>query len=89
MTKKHGWDESHYEYNSGSESYNSFWKTIVESPEWRAWEKEVSRRLHTDTPTDVYDVDECRECGWFSPSHFKAFLNFIQDEGKTLKVFIK
>ena len=46
----------------------SFWKTIVESPQWAAWEKVANQ--------EGYDHDECRECGWFSPGHFRAFLAF-------------
>ena len=74
-----GWDEEHYQYKCHDGYHPSFWKTIVESPQWKAWEREVGRRLSknvVDQP--VFDVDECREVGWFSSEHFAAFLDFCE-----------
>ena len=51
-----------------TDGHPSFWKTIVESKEWKAWEKVANEK--------GFDYDESRECGWFSPSHFKAFLEY-------------
>lgn len=77
-------NESHYAYWSPCDGckngHPSFWKTIVESPQWEVWEKEVDRRLHTPTMEGAFDVDESRECGWFSPEHFQAFLKFVKGE---------
>jgi len=61
----------------------SFWKTVVESPQWAVWEKEVSKRMSKHNKkkskiyTGVWDVDECRECGWISQKHFQDFIKFI------------
>lgn len=44
--------------------HDSFWKSVVESPQWRAWE---------DSDPD-WDVDECRGCGHISAEHFQAFM---------------
>ena len=69
---KTGWDGeegSHYVYHCSDGDHNSFWKTVVESEQWKAWEKSENGRN--------YDVDECRECGWISQKHFQDFLQFI------------
>ena len=65
---------------------DSFWKTVITSPQWGLWEEEVSRRLkqhnvnESKVYTGVWDVDECRECGWISPEHFQDFLVFLKRE---------
>ena len=52
---------------SGCEGgHDTFWKSVVESPQWEAWEKS----------NDHWDVDECRECGHISQDHFQAFMAF-------------
>ena len=60
--------------------HNSFWKTVVTSPEWQAWEKENSRRMHEEPIGNCFDVDECRECGWMSVEHFKEFIAFTNQK---------
>lgn len=47
--------------------HNSMWQTIVESPQWKEWEK-VGR----------YDFAECDELGIMSQGHFQAFLEFCR-----------
>lgn len=63
-------------------TYATFWKTVVESDQWEEWEKEVRKRLtklNNDEEHDtVWDVDECRECGWISQDHFQDFIEFIK-----------
>ena len=56
---------------------SSMHKTLVESEEWGLWEKENSRRMHTDNEK-CFDTDECRECGYMSPAHWKEFIGFIK-----------
>lgn len=85
-----GWDGDHYRYQCSDGAHNSFWATVIESPEWEAWEKEVARRLtrRSELTRDpvaldkrvgkVWDVDECREVGWISPEHFYDFLKFTR-----------
>ncbi|MDE2098441.1 MAG: hypothetical protein KGL39_14405 [Patescibacteria group bacterium] len=47
--------------------HDTFWKTVVESPQWKEWE---AANTH-------FDVDECRACGHISQNHFQAFLGFV------------
>ena len=60
--------------------HNSFWKTIVESKEWKEWEKVAYE--------NGFDWSESTECGWLSPQHFQAFLDWTTEERfkKELKV---
>jgi len=46
------------------DGHPSFWKTVVESPEWKAW---VASR-------PSYDIAECEEVGIISKKHFEDFL---------------
>lgn len=80
--------ESIYAIPCSDGNHNSFWKSVVESPEWKEWEKEVARRFsigrHNEkgnwTGPPVFDVDECREVGWISNKHFAEFLNFCRGQ---------
>ena len=62
----------------------SFWKVVVESHEWKLWEKEVSRRENEHRKkqskiwSGVWDVDECRGSGYISQKHFQDFLKFCK-----------
>lgn len=62
------------------EGHPSFWKTVVESKAWDAW-YEYQCSLPASHP-ERFDIDECQECGYISPEHFKAFLAFtaLKDE---------
>lgn len=71
------WTKDHYKYKCSDGFHNSFWATVIESPQWDLWEKEVYRRFHTESKEGVWDVDECRECNWISPEHFQDFLKFL------------
>lgn len=67
------------EQNYGTKEYPSFWKTIVESKEWKLWYKEQMRRFADDARTEgVFDIDESQECGWMSPGHWEEFVKFIK-----------
>lgn len=79
------WDAEHYTYQCSDGEHNSYWRTVVESPEWHAWTREVARRLKRLATGNtrrgvgpVFDVDECQEAGWISPAHFKAFVQFCR-----------
>ena len=72
--------EAQWEIPCSDGSHNSFWKTVVISPEWQAWEKESSRRMHQEPIGKCFDVDECREVGWMSVEHFKEFIAFTNQE---------
>jgi hypothetical protein len=71
------------------EGHSSFWKTIVESPQWQAWGKKIAENFHEalekdryhENPevwknADIWDWDECTECGFISQKHFQSFLKF-------------
>ena len=66
------------------DGHSSFHRTIIRTPEWSAWEKEVSRRMNkhirnkSKVFTGCWDVDECREAGWISEGHIKDFLKFVR-----------
>ena len=93
MTKKErsnkkGWDKNCGIYNCSDGQHNSFWLSIIKTPEWSAWEQEVSRRrnYHNKKKSKIYsgvwDVDESRECGWISVKHIKDFLKFLKSAKK-------
>jgi hypothetical protein len=69
----------------------SFWHTVVTSPQWKAWEKEVSQRLHIQNKIldeekpgvlpdycGIWDVAECTECGYISQRHFQDFIRWTE-----------
>ena len=56
--------------------HDTFWKTVVESPQWKAW----------TTSGPEWDVDECQECGHISQAHFQAFMAFA---GKPLLAVVE
>jgi len=67
-----------------SDGHSSFWKTVIESPQWKEWEKEISHRVseHIKNNSEIYegcwDIDECQECGWISQGHFQDFIKFVK-----------
>lgn len=52
------------------DGHDTFWKTVIESPQWRAWEG------HTRN----FDTTECAACGHISKKHFEEFLGFVVSE---------
>lgn len=69
------------------DKFQSFWETVTKSPQWKAWELEVYRRFREfsrdgEFLEQVYDVDECRECGWISDEHFQEFMKFTISAAK-------
>lgn len=75
-----GWDAEHWRYHCADGTHDSFWATVTSSPEWEAWEKEITRRSRNTGKRGgiVWDVDECREAGWISAEHFYDFVKFIR-----------
>lgn len=49
----------------------SFWKTVIESPQWKEWQKEQRKNPTRDMP-------EVEEMGTISPEHFQEFLQFCK-----------
>lgn len=60
-----GWEQK----CKGCGHHDSMWKSLVSSPEWKAWYKHASENM-------LYDVDECAELGIMSAKHFKDFMEF-------------
>ena len=69
--KYHGWDKQCGIYHCSDGEHNSFWISIIQTEEWKLWEKHAWKNK-------LYDVDECRECGWASVEHIKDFLKFVR-----------
>ena len=69
-------DFLHYYYcvpcNGCPEGHSSMWKTVIESPQWKLWQKEQQKN-------PLYDMSECEELGIMSKKHFQDFLKFIND----------
>jgi DNA-directed RNA polymerase subunit M/transcription elongation factor TFIIS len=74
LIKKNYDDFLNYYYNSPCsgcpEGHSSFWKTVIESPQWKAW---VASRPN-------YDIPECEALGIISKEHFQDFLRFARSE---------
>ena len=64
------------------EGHSSFWKTVIESPQWKLWQKEQRKRFGEFTKGNrnvkAYDMLEVEECGFISQDHFQNFLKFIR-----------
>jgi len=64
----------------------TFYRTVIESPQWKAWEIEQAKRLHSilinadegGPIKGIYDMPEVVECGWISQEHFQDFLKFCK-----------
>lgn len=50
------------------EGHASFWKTIIESPQWKEWKK-----------VGQYDFAECECLGAMGKKHFQDFIKFIKN----------
>jgi hypothetical protein len=48
----------------------SFWKTVIESPQWDKWKKYAWKKM-------LYDFPEVEELGCISPKHFQEFIAFV------------
>jgi hypothetical protein len=59
--------------------YTTFYRTILDSPQWQAWVAYNER-------DPLFDVHESMETGWMSQTHFQAFLAFcvLYHEQKTI-----
>jgi len=84
-----------YEIPCSDGNHNSFWKSVVESPEWKAWYKEAERRFRDGKLDEksgrwlgknTYDVDECQECGIISYDHFASFMEYIREDAIEAKL---
>ena len=51
------------------DGHSSFWKIVIESPQWKEWQKEQRKNPTRDMP-------EVEELGNISPGHFQEFLKF-------------
>lgn len=55
------------------EGHPSFWKTIIESPEWKKWRK------YAWEDKMLYDFSEVEELGIISKKHWQDFIKFVKD----------
>src|SRR3990167_11164898 len=82
--KASGWESNCWQYKCSDGFHPSFWKTIVQSEEWKQWQKEQGRRLHehnekeSERYTGCFDIDESTECGWLSPEHWREFCLWLR-----------
>ena len=67
------WDKECSIYQCSDGGHNSFWLSIVQTPEWEAWYKHASKNK-------LYDVAECAGCGWASKKHMEDFLLFVRTQ---------
>jgi len=49
----------------------TYYETIITNPHWREWEHVAHEH--------GYDWHESVECGWLSPGHFQAFLDWYKN----------
>jgi len=54
------------------EGHSSFHKTVVESPQWRAWDEYAYNEKRM-----LYDLPEVEETGFISAKHFEDFIKFV------------
>ena len=60
------------DYIKKLDATQNFCITIVQSPQWKAWDKISHLR--------GWDTAESAECGWLSKEHLQAFLKFVKSE---------
>ena len=60
------------DYIKKMDNEQNFCITIVQSPQWIAWDKISHLR--------GWDTAESAECGWLSKKHLQAFLKFVKNE---------
>ena len=60
------------DYIKKMDNEQNFCITIVQSPQWKAWDKVAHLR--------GWDSSESSETGWLSQKHLQAFLNFVKEE---------
>ena len=74
--QKH-WDEYLHRYYHQPclgcpKGHNSFWQTVIESPQWKEWKAYAEPKM-------LYDFAENEELGILSPRHFQDFIKFIKN----------
>ena len=65
------------------DGHPSFWKTVLESPQWKKWQSEQLERGKKGKIKDgkwsgknIYDMPEVEELGIISQKHFQDFMKF-------------
>jgi hypothetical protein len=53
----------------GCGHHNSFWATVIESPQWKAWKAYAEPKM-------LYDFSENEMLGVISERHFQDFLTY-------------
>jgi len=57
----------------------SFYRTIIESKEWKEWEKHIDKLMEQGRYAETFDYVESMECDLLSPEHWKAFVTFVKN----------
>lgn len=60
---------------------DSFYRTIMDSKEWKEWYKVQEGRLAKQGKgrvEDTFDISESTECNLISPEHWSAFIKWIK-----------
>ena len=83
-------EKARWESPCSDSTHPSFWKTVVTSFQWAAWQKEQARRfsllnIHQACNDGVYDMSEVEECGYISQEHFQEFLSFIEKNNTAIR----
>ena len=67
------WNGACWRFPCSDGWHDSFWKTTIESPQWKLWQEEQRKN-----PT--YDMLEVEELGYISQNHFQDFIKFIRKD---------
>jgi len=54
------------------DGHPSFWKTVIESPQWKKWHEYAGPKM-------LYDFPEVEELGIIGERHFQDFIKFTVD----------
>ena len=62
------------------DKHQTFYGAIMNSPQWKAWYKEMQERLCKvgQDGLIVFDIDECESCGIISDRHLQEFFKFVR-----------
>jgi hypothetical protein len=58
----------------GCGSHPSFWKTVIESPQWKKWQEYAEPKM-------IYDFSENEALGIISAGHFQEFIKYTIKHG--------
>ena len=65
------WNGACWRFPCSDGWHDSFWKTVLESLQWKAWQKKQQQKM-------TYDMSEVEELGYISQEHFQDFIKFVK-----------